>query len=541
MNAIDSVQVAHRLNAAHSATSNIAALDLEVCDLSKRFGEMQALDQVSLRVRAGSVHALLGENGAGKSTLVKCVVGYHRPDQGSILIGGRERDVRSPHDAHALGIGMVYQHFMLVPGMSVLENLVMARGKLPWRIDWRAERRAVEAFLERTPFRLDPDRRVSDLAAGEKQKLEILKQLYLDRRLIILDEPTSVLTLQEADQVLGLMREFAHRAELTVLLITHKFREVRSFADDVTVLRRGKLAGGGAADALTDDDLAGLMVGKAVSMNVDRPRNPDIGPVRVRIEHLSALNDRGVDAVRDLSIEVRSGEIVGIAGVSGNGQRELVQTLLGQRQAEHGDISINGEPYRGGRDEQRRHAVHSLPEEPLRNACVPAMSVAENLGLRNFDRPPMARMGWLSRGAMLSQAERLIGLFRVKTSSPVARIDTLSGGNVQRAVLARELTEDVAVLIVANPVFGLDFAAVSETHDRIMAARNNGAAVLLVSEDLDELLELSDRLIVMSEGRAVYETLARDADVALIGLYMAGHAARAASPLVQSSNPRLAA
>ena len=503
------------------------AVDVEVVSMTKRFGAVTALDDVSMRVTAGSFHALLGENGAGKSTLVKCLVGYHQPDAGSVVVGGRERDIRSPHDAHALGIGMVYQHFTLVPSMTVAENLMMARDDVPAVVRWSEERERLGEFMTTVPFAIDLDSLASRLAAGQKQKVEILKQLYLRRRFMILDEPTSVLTPAEADEVLGMLHAMARAGQVTVLMITHKFREVMAFADVVSVLRRGRLSGEGRVAELTPAHLAEMMVGSreipeahASHRNGSEPsRSP-----RLAIDRLVVEDDRGQVAVDHVSLAVRPGEIVGVAGVSGNGQRELVEALVGQRTPLSGAITVDGRPYRATRGAIRFHGAFSLTEEPLHTACVPRMSVAENLALRNFDQPPIA-LGPLLRGrAMREQARRRIAEFKVKTTGPDAPMTTLSGGNVQRAVLARELSEQVSVLVAANPVFGLDFAAVAEIHGRILAARDRGAAVLLVSEDLDELLALSDRIVVMFGGRIVHETTAAAANVAVIGPCMAGHA-----------------
>ena len=501
------------------------ALEVQVSGMSKRFGALAALDDVSIRVRAGTFHALLGENGAGKSTLVKCLVGFYQQDSGQIQVDGKEREIRSPHDAHALGIGMVYQHFTLVPSMTAAENLVMSRADVPAIIDWQAERRRLAAFMDTVPFRVPLDKPVSALAAGEKQKLEILKQLYLERRFMILDEPTSVLTPVEADEVLGMVKGLTREGRVTVLMITHKFREVMAFADEASVLRRGRYTGGGAIAELDAAKLAEMMVG---SREIPQAHGTKAGEAaaepRLEIRDLHVANDAGLPAVEGFTLSVRPGEIVGIAGVSGNGQKELVQALIGQRAPSRGEIRVGGKPYSATRGQIRALQVFSLPEEPLRNACVPSMSVAENMALRNFDQAPLASGWWLRRGAMRSQAERWITAFKVKTQGADAPIGTLSGGNVQRAVLARELSAPVEVLIAANPVFGLDFAAVAEIHDRILAARNAGAAVLLVSEDLDELLELSDRLVVIFDGRIVHETPAAQADIGVIGPAMAGHA-----------------
>jgi ABC-type uncharacterized transport system ATPase subunit len=502
------------------------ALEIEISGMTKRFGPLVALDDVSMKVEAGSFHALLGENGAGKSTLVKCLVGFYSPDQGQIQVDRRERAIRTPHDAHALGIGMVYQHFTLVPSMSVAENLVMSRDDVPGVVRWKQERQRLAAFMDSVPFKLPLDAPVSQLAAGEKQKIEILKQLYLRRRFMILDEPTSVLTPAEADEVLGMVKDLARAGEVTVLMITHKFREVMAFADAVSVLRRGRHAGEGRVADLTPTRMAEMMVGtREIPQAKGSKQGAATEAPRLAIENLAVEDDSGMPAVEDFSLSVRPGEIVGIAGVSGNGQRELVEALIGQRPPVAGAIRIDGKPYGATRGEIHFYRAFSLPEEPLRNACVAGMSVAENMAFRNFDQAPLASGIWLRRGAMIAQAERWIADFKVRTQGAGAPIGTLSGGNVQRAVLARELSSPVSVLIVANPVFGLDFAAVAEIHDRILAARNAGAAVLLVSEDLDELLELSDRMVVIFEGRIVHETVTAKADIALIGPSMAGHAA----------------
>ncbi len=491
--------------------------------MTMRFGEFLALDNVELKVRPGSFHALLGENGAGKSTLVKCIMGYYHATQGDVLVAGREQIIANPKQAHALGLGMVYQHFTLVPAMTVAENLVLARDDVPAVVDWRKEKTELEVFLARMPFRVPLDAKVSDISAGERQKCEILKQLYLKRRFLILDEPTSVLTPGEADEVLGMLRAMVVKGELTILMITHKFREVMTFADEVTILRRGKLAGRGKVSELTPDDMARTMIG-AEELTIQPARTGEVGAARLELERLVALDDAGAIAVNNVSLAVRAGEIVGIAGVSGNGQRQLVEVLAGQREAESGDVRVAGDAYHAAREEMRRHKMSLLPEEPLKNACVGGMSVADNIAFREFDRAPFASGGWwLKKSAFREEAKKKIARYKIKTRTPDTPIAALSGGNVQRAVLARELGGDVEVLIAANPCFGLDFAAVAQIHAEIMAARNRGAAVLLVSEDLDELLELSDRLVVMFHGQFVYEARASEADLTEIGRHMAGH------------------
>jgi len=362
------------------------------------------------------------------------------------------------------------------------------------------------------------------LAAGEKQKVEILKQLYLGSRILILDEPTSVLTPDEADQVLGRLRELSQARALSVLLITHKLREVKAFAEVVSVLRRGRLVGQANAGDVTSEQLAELMVGRSELTKPAERVAISAENVRLRIEALCADNDRGARAVSNLSLMVRSGEILGIAGVSGNGQRELVEVLAGQREATHGAVLVHGERYRATREEIRRQAVFCLPEEPLHNACVRRMTLAENLALRDFDRPPFVAGRWfINRRAMRKAAQRLMIQYRIIAPGPDAAAEVLSGGNVQRMVLARDLSRPVEVLIVANPCFGLDIASTAEIRAQIMQVRNRGAAVLLVSEDLDELFELADRMVVMFSGRVVYETSVTQADRATLGRHMVGH------------------
>ncbi len=504
--------------------SSSAPPELQVVDMTKIFGSLVALDHVSLHLKPATFHALLGENGAGKSTLVKCIMGFYRPTSGDVLINGQARTIDSPRDAHHYGIGMVYQHFTSVPAMTVAENLVLSRFDSPAVVNWKQEKEELQAFMDTAPFKVPLDMLVGQLAAGEKQKLEILKQLYLKSRILILDEPTSVLTPGEADEVLGLIREQVTDGKLSVLIISHKFREVTTFCDEITVLRKGKFAGTGAVKELTVAQMAEMMMGeKREPQKVEKVATPNSTPV-LEIKDIHANKDNGLAAVHGVNLTVNSGEIVGIAGISGNGQRELVEVLAGQRPATGGQILVNGEPYAATRTQMFKHRVFVLPEEPLKNACVAHMSVAENLALRTFDRPPQAKGVLLIFQAIRNAAVNLIGTFKIKTPTPETPVGHLSGGNVQRTVLARELSADhIELLIAANPCFGLDFAMVDYIHSQILEARNRGVAVLLVSEDLDELLKLSDRILVISGGHFAYESPIETADFAAIGHAMAGH------------------
>lgn len=500
------------------------APSVQAWKLSKRFGDLQALEDINCRFESGSFHAILGENGAGKSTLVKCIMGFHQPTSGSVLVNGKEVDVRSPREAHQRGLGMVYQQFTLVPAMTVAENLVLGMSPVPAVINWRQQREQIIEFIRSTPFDIDPERQVSTLAAGEKQKLEIIKELYHGRRFLILDEPTSVLTPHEADQILGVLKEYTEEGVLSVVLITHKLREVKAYAMEVTVLRGGLHVGGGPTADFQMDDLAELMVGRGkIPPALDR-QSTKAGNQRLAVRDLRVDSDRSVPALNGVILDTRDGEIVGIAGVSGNGQRELIETLAGQRLPTGGEIKLGEVPFEPKRAFLREHGVFLLAEEPLSSSLVRSMSVADNLALRNFDEPGMTALGgwFVRRKAIRQQGERLIREYGIRTQGPDAMIETLSGGNVQRSLLARELSEKVSLLIAQNPCLGLDLSAVAEIRNRILAIRNQGASVLLISEDLDEILQLSDRILVMFNGRIVHETTREQADVATLGRYMAG-------------------
>ncbi len=497
---------------------------LEVIGMSKRFGSLKALDNVSLKVQPGTIHALLGGNGAGKSTLVKCVMGFYHADEGAIVLGPKQVTVKDPREARELGMGMVYQHFTLVQNMTVLENLVLSRGTVPGVIKWRQERQEVEHFMATTPFKLSTDIKISSLSAGEKQKLEILKQLYLNTKLLFLDEPTSSLTPGETEEVLGMLQAMVRRGELTIVLITHRFREVMRFADACTILRNGKFVGTGLVAELDQQRMSDWMIGSDQVIQTAARKDIPSGSIKLELRDLQARSDSGVPVLEKLNVSVRGGEIVGIAGVSGNGQKALIEVIAGQRPLTAGQILVRDQPYRGTRREIQFHRLNCLPEEPLHNTCVGHMSVTRNMAMRKFDQKPNRMFGFfLHNGRLRRHALDLIRRYNVKTPSPESPIRNLSGGNIQRAVLARELCEPSEVLITANPCYGLDFHATADIRSQIMEARNHGAAVLLISEDLDEILELADRIFVIFEGKLIYETSAAAADISHIGQAMAGH------------------
>ena len=496
------------------------AIGVEAIGVGKTFGPFAALSGIDMKLQPATVHGLLGENGAGKSTLVKCLLGYYRADTGSFLVDGKEAAIERPADADALGLGMVYQHFTLVPSMTVAENLVIARARVPVVIDWAKERTELAAFMATMPFQVRLDATVGALSAGERQKTEILKQLYLQRRFLVLDEPTSVLTPQEADEMLGLMQGLAHSGAVTVVIITHKLSDVMRFTDEVTVLRRGRLAGRGTTAQLTAPNMTAMMIGEPHAPSRPERRGGAQSAVRLKVAGLRTAEDVGRPGLDIADLIVRAHEIVGVAGVSGNGQGDLLQVLGGQRPPVAGAVTVNGVPYAATRRQSQALGVRVLPEEPLRNGCVPTMTVVDNLNLRQFDRAEQGPRRWLNAGAMRRRAARMIAGYGVRAPSADAPIGVLSGGNVQRCVLARELDGEVALLIVANPCFGLDVKAVAEVRARLMAARNAGTAVLLISEDLDEILELADRIVVMREGRIVFETPADGADARTVGAHM---------------------
>lgn len=497
---------------------------LEALSICKQFGDVRVLNTISLKLGRGTVHALLGENGAGKSTLVKCIMGYYRPDDGQLLFEGKETQISSPEQATALGIGMVYQHFTLIPNMSIAENIVLSRPNLPAVINWPTEIARLEQRMAEMPFQFELRRSINSLSAGEKQKVEIIKQLLLDAKVLILDEPTSVLTPTEADEVLDKIYQLTRDGKLSVLIITHKFREVMKYADDVTVLRKGEYIGSAKVADVNPEKLAKMMVGEETLTQAPSRASHQNRRCLVQIDKLTVNNEQGLAAIRKLDLELYAGEIIGIAGVSGNGQKQLTEVLGGQRAPLSGQVRVNGQAFGASRREMLEHQFYCLPEEPLRNACVANLSVADNIALRNFDSSAFTSLKWIVKRKVIRDfALDLIKQYKIRTAGPEQNIGALSGGNVQRAVLARELAQTLSVLVISNPCFGLDFKAVADIRARLLEARNQGTAVLLLSEDLDEILELSDRFFVISDGQLVYQTTPQEADLQTIGRYMGGH------------------
>jgi simple sugar transport system ATP-binding protein len=480
---------------------------------------------VSLRVHRGEILALLGENGAGKSTLVKMIYGLYEPDEGEILIKGEAVRLKGPRDAIRRGIGMVHQHFQLVPVFTVAENVIL--GDEPHRgpfVNMRKARAEVARLAEEFGLQLDVDAKVEDLPVGMQQRVEILKALYRKADILILDEPTAVLTPQETDDLLDVIKGFADSG-VAVIFITHKLREVLAIADTIEVLRGGRTAGTTTPSQTDAAGLAQMMVGRSVLLTVDKsPAEP--AEVVLDVVGLSASDDIGLPAVRDISLQVRAGEILGIAGVEGNGQRELVQALTGLRACRAQAVAVLGQDALG-KSPRDIHAmgVGHVPEDREADGLVGAYSVADNLVLDRYNDPEFARFGVRNLKAVDALADGLVGQFDIRTPSSQTTVQSLSGGNKQKVVIARELAAEPALLIAAQPTRGVDVGSIEFIHSQIVAARDRGAAVLLVSAELDEVLGLSDRIAVMYDGRIVETMEAQGADRGRIGLLMAGHAA----------------
>jgi simple sugar transport system ATP-binding protein len=507
---------------------------LELRAITKRFGTLVANDAIDLVVRPGEIHALLGENGAGKSTLMNVLYGLYQPDAGEILVDGDPRRFRGPGDAIAAGIGMVHQHFMLVPVFTVAENVMLGR---EWttgpfgRLDRATARTAVRELSKRYGLAVDPDAIVGDLPVGVQQRVEILKALVHDVEVLILDEPTAVLTPQEIDELIRVMGEL-RTAGKSIVFITHKLREVKAVADRITVIRRGAVVGAGGAVAPTtpEDELAAMMVGRDVQLMVDRQpaKATDTEHVALRVTELTVRDDRDIVTVDGLSLDVRAGEIVALAGVQGNGQEELVEAILGLRVPEHGSITLHGRSLIGRSPRQiLADGVGYVPEDRQHDGLVGGFSVAENLVLDCYDRPPFGRGLSLRPNEIRRNARTQVEEFDVRTSSADAPASTLSGGNQQKVVLAREMSRPLKLLVASQPTRGVDVGAQEFIHRRIVAERDRGTPVVIVSTELDEVLALADRIAVLYRGRII-GVLPAGASRDEVGLMMAGVAAEQA-------------
>jgi general nucleoside transport system ATP-binding protein len=482
-----------------------AAKVLELRGITKVFPGTVANDHIDFDLRGREVHALLGENGAGKTTLMNILYGLAKPDEGEIILNGERITFSSPKDAIERGIGMVHQHFMLIPVMTVAENIVLGiepsdKGFL----DYDAARVRVREIARRFGFQIDPDARIEDIGVGQQQRVEILKALYRNAGILILDEPTAVLTPQEATEFFGIL-ETLTREGISIVFISHKLNEVLEIADRVTVLRRGKKIETVPIEGATQESLARAMVGREVLLRVEKPP-AQAGEVLLEIEGLQVFDDREIEKVRGVSMSVRAGEIVGIAGVDGNGQSELIDAITGLRKIERGKVRIAGKDlaHATARDVLDSGIGH-IPEDRQRRGLVLQFSIAENIALHDFRKPPNARLGWLYPRRLIQKARTLIREFDVRGGRPETPASALSGGNQQKVILAREIDRDPKVLIAAQPTRGLDVGAIEVVHARLIAERNEGVGILLVSLELEEILSLSDRILVLFEGKIVGE------------------------------------
>jgi general nucleoside transport system ATP-binding protein len=512
----------------------VTAPALEMRSITKRYPGVIANDHIDLDVRPGEIHALLGENGAGKTTLMNILYGLARPDEGEILLDGEPVQISGPSDAIGRGISMVHQHFMLVPVLTVAENILLGEETManPVFIDQREARKRIRELGQRFHFEIDPDARVGGLSVGWQQRVEILKALYREARILVLDEPTAVLTPQETEEIFAVLRRLAAEGH-SIVFISHKLYEVLEIADRITVIRRGRVVGQRIPSETDEDDLAELMVGREVQLIVDRGDSHP-ADVALEISGLHVADDRGSEVVRGVDLEVRSGEILGIAGVAGNGQDELVEALVGLRKPTAGRVTLEGHDVTGkGPRHLNEAGVGFVPADRHRFGLVLGFDVADNLVLTSYYRSPYAKRGILrDEDAIEASAKETTSAFDIRTPSVRSKVSTLSGGNQQKVVVGREFDRKLSLLVLDQPTRGLDVGSIEFIHRRTIKQRDEGAAILLVSAELDEVLELSDRVAVMYRGRIVAIRDGRTADKNEVGLLMAtgGREDRAASP-----------
>jgi simple sugar transport system ATP-binding protein len=496
-------------------------MSLELRGITKRFGALVANDSIDLAVADGEIHAILGENGAGKSTLMNIVYGLLSPDQGSISVDGKEVRIDSPLDALAAGIGMVHQHFMLIPVFTVAENIVLGHEKTkgPGLLDLESARKEILRVSAEFNFDIDPDALVEDLPVGLQQRVEIIRALIYDAKVLILDEPTAVLTPQETDELLRNMKKLK-AAGTSIVFITHKLREVKEAADKITIIRRGKVVGT-ASPSASQEELASLMVGRPVSLDVEKkPATP--GKVMLEVKNLHISDHTGRTLVQDISFQLHAGEILAVAGVQGNGQSELAEAIVGLQEHVTGSISLDGQEISKSSVREALHAgIAFVPESREEDGLIGSFSIEENLILDLHDLAPYAKGPLISQSVVASEAEKRIKEFDIRTQSSKDSASSLSGGNKQKVVLARELSRPVKLVVASQPTRGLDVGSIEFVHERIIAERDSGRAVLLFSTELDEVSDLADRIAVMYRGEFIAivpaETSRED-----LGLLMAG-------------------
>ncbi len=493
--------------------------------ITKRFGSVVANDNVTFSAQKGEVHALIGENGAGKSTLMSVLAGMYRPDAGILRINGQEVALRSPRDAIAHGIGMVYQHFMLVDSFTVTENVLLGQQTSGLNLESETVERELRELSRRYGLGVDPRAHVWQLSVGEQQRVEILRLLHRGARTLVFDEPTAVLTPQESDDLIRTLREMAAEG-FCIIFISHKLDEVIAVADRITVLRRGTVVGSVNARETTRPEIARMMVGRELAgtlLHDEDIADHRLGDVVLDLRNVRAFGDKGLPALNGVSFEIHAGETLGIAGVAGNGQRELAEVITGLRHVEDGEISLEGKRItnRHPRVIARSGMAH-VPEDRLGTGLVGSLDLSNNAILRNYQDRPIARGPYLAARAIASFTDRLIGDYDVKTPGRSTRLRELSGGNQQKLLIARELAGEPAAIVAVHPTRGVDVGASEAIHDVLRTQRLRGAATLLISEDLDELLALCDRIAVIYEGRIMGIVPSKGADPEMIGLMMAG-------------------
>ncbi|WP_130808223.1 ABC transporter ATP-binding protein [Senegalia massiliensis] len=491
-------------------------------NITKKFGNFTANDNINLTVHKGEVHALLGENGAGKTTLMNILYGLYKQTSGDIYIREEKIDISDPNVAIGKGIGMVHQHFMLVQPFTVTENIILGMETLKGiSLDMEKARKDVKELSDKYGLYVDPDAKIEDISVGMQQRVEILKALYRGAEILILDEPTAVLTPQEIVDLMEIIRGLTEQGK-TIIIITHKLKEIKMIADYCTIIRRGKHIDTVEVSKTSQDDLASKMVGREVNFNVDKEdREP--GDVTLKIEDLVVKDNRDINAVDGLSLELRTGEILGLAGIDGNGQSELIEALNGLRKVESGKIFINGKDVTNKSPKEIfDNKIAIIPEDRQKRGLVLDFTMAENMVLENYNKKPFSKNGVLSYENIEKFAKDLIKKFDVRPENEKIKAKSLSGGNQQKVIIAREVTNNPDVLIAAQPTRGLDVGAIEYVHKSLVNQRDNGKAVLLVSLELDEVLNVSDRIAVIYEGKIVGVIDAKDADENKLGLMMAG-------------------
>ncbi len=526
-------------------TETVTAPALEMRGITKRYPGVVANDGIDLDVKPGEIHALLGENGAGKSTLMNILYGLATPDEGEIALDGKPVTISGPADAIARGISMVHQHFMLVPVLSVADNILLGEETManPIFLDRNEAHRRIIELGKRFGFDIDPDVKVGSLSVGWQQRVEILKALYREARILVLDEPTAVLTPQETKEIFEVLRRLASEGH-SIIFISHKLYEVLEIADRITVIRRGKVVGSRVPAETDEDDLAALMVGRNVQLIVDRGESHPTDP-RLVVTDLHVADDRGHEAVKGVSFDVRAGEILGIAGVAGNGQDELVEALTGLRKPSSGTVEMAGRTVTGaGPRDLQRAGMSFVPGDRHRFGLVLSFPLEDNLVLTQYDEPPFSRGFLRNEAAIHARAKEAISEFDIRTPSPTVHAGTLSGGNQQKAVVAREFSRKLTVLVLDQPTRGLDVGSIEFIHKQVIAKRDEGAAILLVSAELDEVMEISDRVGVMYRGEIVALVDGPTAEREEIGLLMAtgrrDHAALAEATTSMTADLQLA-